>query len=89
MPELTQNMSPELLQALKQREELVTFYSLGFLDAWILCNDIKISGNSRGKGNHNREQRLFERIQDKVQKKFEDRFFKGIEKQLKKVKEKV
>lgn len=83
--ELQGNLSPELLEALRAREEIIMFYKLGFLDAWIEANNIKIYGRTT-KG-HNREQRLFERISDKCRKRFDARFMKGINKQINKVRE--
>lgn len=79
------NLNPELLQALQNREELIMFYKLGFLDGWIVSNGIKIKGNTL-KG-YSREQRLFSRISDKCKKTFDARFIKGINKQVKKVRE--
>ncbi len=84
--EKSENLSPELLALLQAKEELIMFYKLGFLDAWIEANGIKISGRTT-KG-HNREQRLFQRISERCKKKFEARFMKGINKQMDKVREK-
>lgn len=77
-------LSPELIEAIKQKEELTLFYQLGYLDAWCVANDIRISGkNLRGE---NRETILFKRISLKCKERFEARFFKGIAKQIKKIK---
>lgn len=79
------NLSPELIAALQMKEEIIMFYKLGFLDAYVMCNEIKVTGNTtRG---HNREQRLFQRISDKCKRCFEARFEKGIQKQINKVRE--
>ena len=80
------DLSPELIGALQMREDIITFYKLGFLDAYIMCNDIKNITGKTTRG-HNREQRLFERISDKCKEKFERRFERGIQKQIEKVRE--
>ncbi len=72
------------VQALALKEEIIVFYKLGFLDAYMMCNNLRISGNNK-KG-ESRESKLFQRISEKCKKRFEARFMKNIDKQIKKVK---
>lgn len=72
------------LRALQLKEEIIVFYKLGFLDAYKMCNNIKIYGSN--KNGASKEARLFQRISDKCKICFEKRFARNVEKQIKKVK---
>ena len=81
---IEETLNNQGIEALHMKEEIIVFYKLGFLDAYMMCNNIKIPGNNvRGQS---KEARLFQRISDKCKARFEKRFSKNIDKQINKVK---
>lgn len=84
MVEISSTTNEAAVEAVRQKEELIVFYKLGFLDAYLMCNDIKITGNT--KRGRSKEANLYMRIDDKCRQRFEARFSRGIEKQIQKVK---
>ena len=73
-------MEAEAQKALDDADALIQMNQVGYIDGYMKANDIKYT--AKGVGATKRERKLWERIKSDWKKAFDNRFKKGIIKDL-------